>query len=247
MLLRTDHLLPTRLSGLILWLDAAKGITIATGVSQWDDQSGAGNHATQGTGANQPTYAAASALLPGHAAVQFDGVAHYLICNALATTASGTDQPLSVLIALGATATAGSYTLVGVGKAASATPFFTAQQTATPGLAWNRRDDANTNLSLVVGAPAANTPYVGALVFTGTTGSVVTQGSTGTLGASLDVGAMTVDQGGIGCLRRTTNSQFFPGEIYEILVFNRAVTNRERKTLERYLGQKYRLMAGLSK
>ena len=37
-----------------LWLDARLGVTIATGVSSWADQSGNGNTFTQGTGANQP-------------------------------------------------------------------------------------------------------------------------------------------------------------------------------------------------
>ena len=40
------------------WFDAsdASTITVATGVSQWSDKSGFGRHATQSTGANQPTY-----------------------------------------------------------------------------------------------------------------------------------------------------------------------------------------------
>jgi hypothetical protein len=43
-----------------VWLDANDSgtITIATGVSQWDDKSGNANHVTQGTGSNQPTYSA---------------------------------------------------------------------------------------------------------------------------------------------------------------------------------------------
>lgn len=38
-----------------LWLRADLGVTIATGVSSWADQSGNGNHFTQGTGSRQPT------------------------------------------------------------------------------------------------------------------------------------------------------------------------------------------------
>jgi hypothetical protein len=36
------------------WWRADQGITIATGVSQWNDLSGQGNHVTQGTGSAQP-------------------------------------------------------------------------------------------------------------------------------------------------------------------------------------------------
>jgi len=49
---------PLDLSGLVLWVDASDSstITIATGVSQWDDKSGNSNHLTQSSGSLQPTY-----------------------------------------------------------------------------------------------------------------------------------------------------------------------------------------------
>lgn len=46
---------PSNLSGLVLWLRSDRGITIATGVSSWADQSGNGNTPTQGTPSAQPT------------------------------------------------------------------------------------------------------------------------------------------------------------------------------------------------
>jgi hypothetical protein len=50
---------PANLSGLSLWLDAADATTITESsglVSQWDDKSGNGNHATQSTASDQPSY-----------------------------------------------------------------------------------------------------------------------------------------------------------------------------------------------
>lgn len=44
------------LAGLQAWYKAETGVSTATGVSQWDDQSLFSRHATQATGANQPTY-----------------------------------------------------------------------------------------------------------------------------------------------------------------------------------------------
>jgi hypothetical protein len=61
------------LAGLVGWYRADQGITIATGVSQWNDLSGTGNNATQGTGASQPTLVAASSALGGRPALQFSG------------------------------------------------------------------------------------------------------------------------------------------------------------------------------
>ncbi len=52
---RQSAFLPTSISGLRLWLDATRGVTtVSGGVSQWDDLSGNGNHATQGTAGNRP-------------------------------------------------------------------------------------------------------------------------------------------------------------------------------------------------
>lgn len=56
-------------SALALWLDAADSSTITLNgstVAQWQDKSGNGRHATQGTPANRPTYALNT--------VSFDGV-----------------------------------------------------------------------------------------------------------------------------------------------------------------------------
>ena len=44
-----------------LWIGEPGSITIGTGVSQWSDSSGNGLHATQGTGASQPSWTATSA------------------------------------------------------------------------------------------------------------------------------------------------------------------------------------------
>ena len=49
---------PLQISGLQEWLDASaiSGLSDDDFVAQWDDTSGNGNHATQGTEANRPTY-----------------------------------------------------------------------------------------------------------------------------------------------------------------------------------------------
>jgi hypothetical protein len=67
---------PMQLPGAILWVRADQGITIATGVSQWNDLSGSGHNLTQGTGANQPTFVASAKN--GFPGVQFNGTSHSL-------------------------------------------------------------------------------------------------------------------------------------------------------------------------
>lgn len=53
-----DWFSPLDLPGLTLWLRSDLGITLATGVSAWADQSGNGYNVSQATGSARPTYAA---------------------------------------------------------------------------------------------------------------------------------------------------------------------------------------------
>lgn len=76
-------------AGIKLHYDAALGVTSAASrVSQWNDQSGNGNHVTQGTGANQPLLVA-SATPAGTPAIQYDTTARQMARLASATVASG--------------------------------------------------------------------------------------------------------------------------------------------------------------
>lgn len=65
--------IPTDIAGCELWLDAGQGITKdgSDYVSAWADQSGNLNHATQGTGSNQPKWY--DAQLNGLPTIYFDG------------------------------------------------------------------------------------------------------------------------------------------------------------------------------
>ena len=58
--------------GAAIWLKRGTGITIATGVSQWDDQSGNGRHFAQATTTRQPAYNS------GTGVITFDGTSDYL-------------------------------------------------------------------------------------------------------------------------------------------------------------------------
>jgi hypothetical protein len=64
---------PKSISGLKLWLDAANASTFTlngTGVSQWSDGSGTGNHFVQATSNNQPSR---TDTQNGKSVVTFDG------------------------------------------------------------------------------------------------------------------------------------------------------------------------------
>jgi len=66
----TGGFLPSKLEGLVMWTRYGSGITITgSGVSQWDDVSGNGNHLLQGTDAFRPSKEADGSIL-------FDGTDH---------------------------------------------------------------------------------------------------------------------------------------------------------------------------
>jgi hypothetical protein len=65
---------PTLLSGLVLWLRADMGITLAVNkVAAWADQSVTAANFAQGTDAQRPVFSAASASFAGQPCVQFAG------------------------------------------------------------------------------------------------------------------------------------------------------------------------------
>lgn len=70
---RRSLVLPNELPDLAAWWRFGLGHTIATGVSQWDDQSGNARHYLQATGTAQPAKQADGSLL-------FDGVDDSLKC-----------------------------------------------------------------------------------------------------------------------------------------------------------------------
>lgn len=60
---------PTKLTGCQLWLDASdrSSFTLSgTSVTQWNDKSGSGNHATQGTLGNSPTLSSSNVTFSGN-------------------------------------------------------------------------------------------------------------------------------------------------------------------------------------
>lgn len=86
------------------WFDASDGatITIATGVSQWNDKSGHANHIAEATGANQPTRT--TGVYNGLATLTFDGTNDRLHKSGSLTAATGSGTLFAVLKPTGASA-----------------------------------------------------------------------------------------------------------------------------------------------
>lgn len=76
-----------------LWSRSDLGITQATGVSQWNDQTSNAWHLTQGTGANQPAYNSSDAGYRGRPSLSLDGTD-----DSLNNASFAVSQPMTLYI-----------------------------------------------------------------------------------------------------------------------------------------------------
>lgn len=83
---------PSSFASLRAWYKSDVGVTIATGVSAWADQSGLGNTLAQATGSLQPSIA--NNVIASKPALTFDGVDDFL------TVAFALTQPTSVFVVM---------------------------------------------------------------------------------------------------------------------------------------------------
>lgn len=191
-------------------------------VSAWADQSGSGNHATQGTAARQPLYVPAS--INGHPALYFSGSSS---ADILTTGAFARNQPHSALAVV------------------SWDDFPAANEYFLDGLALNtaimRKVPATNEAGMYAGVVLngavtfSGVPFVASAVFDGANSLVAkdgaaTSGSAGVFNASgVSIGA---DGGG---------AYVAPlwGRVAEVILYSRGLSTAERQQVERYLGARY--------
>lgn len=242
---------PDALAGLELWLrgDAAISYDTSGAVTQWSDQSGNDNHAVQGTAARRPTLL--RGVVKGKPAVHFDGSDDYLAIEQLNYAAAGAITGMTLLALVRSTG-ADAQTLVSFDRNEYWQVGFAGG--GTPGQArWSTRpqtgatNDLNTPGSLADGRwrlicvrfDATATPTKQVFV-------------DGILVAEVDahpgqnVGSGTTRLGFVGVPSQaasfdgtTGGTDFFRGDLAELVLYDRALTDQERDGLEQYFIDKY--------
>jgi hypothetical protein len=233
-----------------MWLDAqtASSLVLSSGqVSQWTDQSGSGNHATQSTANNRPTLFLSSgdtqnttaATINGRQALYFDGVNDELTFPASLIRNIG-GFTLFCLVeyeTLFTPSTGGLLYHQGNNQRQSVFIDFntqwsvSARRIGTDGLF---TFTTNTNLSPVL----VNTPY---LVRTSTdyqTGAMWLF-ENGTLKISATAGwgtGLSADEAlSVRLIGRFSNNASLKGKMGAMLFYNRVLSDSEQATVQRYL------------
>ena len=208
--------------GCVLWLDAADANTITlsgSNVTGWNDKSGNNNHFVQSTSSAQPTYISNSLSFNGTSNYLYQSNTSQYILNNLSAWTIFSVQKINT--AAGGTQIVYRYGIRGILYESISTTyyFFNYSPIAVSG--------SGDGIAAVVVANATETGYINGVSQGSATGPTTTGQDAFTLGAS------------------NASSGFLNGYIYEIIMFNTALTTTQRQQVEGYLAWKWGLQGSL--
>jgi hypothetical protein len=229
---------PLEIGGLVLWLDAdAAHITKDANnrVSAWNDSTGLSNNiaaqnVTQATGSRQPVWIADA--IHGRPAIRFDGGNDLLNNTVDNLLAPGTDRTIVVVGDAHDEGEGGS--LVTLRRNG---PVFNAQIAGPNTYVYT--DGVAVNILAANLLPTIRSPFVSVHRVSGNTLTLDVNGQTKTSGTiqAFENGATGFTIGN----REDHNSQHWHGDIAEVLVFDRQLSQNELRALNSYLNSKYQI------
>jgi hypothetical protein len=247
MLRRHRSFSPSNIAGLSLWLDATTGLfdatsggnpvtTDASSVARWEDQSGNSRHITQATSASQPILK--TAIQNGKNIIRFDGTNDILRRSGAFVHAQGA---ATIFVVVSANSGA-SDRLIVEGRTTNTNPLYMPIISANATLfqVLYRIDSGTIPLNNVSFGTAFNGTgfkLVCALDsgtnFAGFINKVTTNNQNYTRGT------VTLDTFSVGGWATTTERDFFPGDVAEVIIYNTALGTTDRQSVENYLYAKW--------
>lgn len=212
---------PSQISGMIMWYDAAIGVTKdgSNKVSAWVDQIG-GNTLIQGNATYQPTHISSS--INGLPALRFNG-------HQLATLSQTIiDREYVIIYKLNGAYSGTYHTLV----IQDATPFYQVYIDATRIRGFI--DPRNYDSLITPSAIGVNN-----LLFARLAASGLQFKNNGVTGATIGAAAIPTATAPFKVGSYGVNLNPLNGDIAEILVYNKALSATERASIENYLKTKY--------
>ena len=230
---------PLTMPGCVGWFDAADVSTITSSgglVSNVRNKADAQKPFTQPTGGNQPTTQATT--IAGNNVVTFDGSSDYLLCNSLSSAFTGSDTPVSAFAVYRPTTTGGQQAVFCAGN--SGTALRQVMHDYGTGSAFRifKRDDATTQVIASTSLSPVSTPVIMSMSCAGTT-LKAWQNGTSFYNGAFDVGVTTLNTFTLGCRAAAALNNFFGGDIAEIIIYSRGLSDVEVDTIENYLGNKW--------
>ena len=232
---------PQQSANLMLWLRSDVGVTESSGsVSQWNDQSGNSNNATQSTGADQPAFVTGALNSGALGTLTFDGSAEFLnLPTDFANLASG----CSIFIVGNSTSSVATGNLLSLGNSSNSDAVI-AQNVGTQAkmFAYN----SSTSSSVVTtDNPLSTGSYqlleeIYAPGATNGTSTILVNGTQHVQSTSM-VSTLnnTSRSGNVIGTAIGAGSNFFAGGIAEILVFSNPLSDSQRAAVESYVLSKY--------
>jgi len=224
--------------GMVLWLDAGEGTTHGSEVSEWKDQSVNGNDAEQASIANQPTYITNGPNnLP---AVHFDGVDDHLIIDDL--LAGGESGRTIFIVAKSDTSNVGNKAIFALNGnvygSTSARCYSITSEIYVRVIGNMQFDESFPNDFAILTIGNAENAKVNE-IYGWLDGIPLTTKACSNCNDILNIqGTMS----SIGALVSTASTAYaWDGDIAEIIVYNRALSDSERGFVETYLKVKYDL------
>ncbi len=205
--------LPNEISGLLLWYkaDAITGLSDGSAVANWNDSSGRANNASQSSVSLRPIYK--TNILNGKPVVRFDGIDDYMAFSSLSTIRT------AVFVVNNTSTGATSY------------PPLLGHATL-----YHWHGDS--------GAPIFNTSYSSPFINNGSAFQNGTLATPASLLKSASHKIYTFKTTGNTNAQYITNdrnsaTRVWKGDYAEIIIFDRVISEAERKGVEKYLADKY--------
>jgi hypothetical protein len=227
--------------GLVLWLDAGEGVTAASGVSKWEDQSGNINDAVQTDESKKPMIVMDE--LNSKPVVRFDGVDDHFIIDAI--LAEGTSGRTILIVAKSNTTDNKAIFMLNGDRSGTGNARF---YDITPEI-WVRvygNQQFNQQFSFSESFPAEF-----AILTIGNAENAKVEEIYGWLDGSPltavgctnceDTLSIQGERSSIGTILNAITSYAWKGDIAEILVYNRVLSDFEREMVEKYFKAKYNL------
>ncbi|MCL5030908.1 MAG: hypothetical protein M1480_18020 [Bacteroidetes bacterium] len=233
---QSAYTLPTQ--NLMLHLTSDKGVvTSGTAVTEWDDQSGNRNNATQTTSANQPSYI--QGAMNGLPVVRFNGSTSKLILPTSAALGIQ-NNPYEMFIVAQSSYTAQPEFLIAGGN----TEQFEYHLNGAAGARFIPvQTSPGTYLDLETsGTYADGNPHVFEAHASSSGGGMSVDNIDGGTSAT---NITSSNSGNLLLGARSDGTYYLNGDIAEVLIYNAVLSSTDRNTVEHYLADKYGITSGL--